>query len=331
MSQPLRLLVSRAPTQQAMFRIQRAQVEAALARCALPLPPVEVTLRETTDPDYLDELERADALVGFRFPVEAVRRTRGPLRLIQLTGAGCEHLLPLTWLPEQVALATASGIHAAKVEQSATMVLLMLHAHLPFFATEQREGRWSPRHSGSIAGRKALIFGVGGIGAALARAAKALGLEVTGVRRSPGTAEPFDRVVGPEEGLALLSEVDFVLLAMPLTPETKGLIGAAEFARMRPEAGFANFGRGGLIDQDALIATLRGGHLSGAVVDVTTPEPLPADSPLWQAPRLLITPHVCCDDPDTYIGDALDLLLDNLHRRLAGQPLRNQVDRALGY
>lgn len=331
MTAPLRLLVSRAPTQQALFRIEAAQVEAALARCDLPLPPVEVVVRETTDPDYLDELERADALVGFRFPQEAVQRTRGPLRLIQLTGAGCEHLLPLTWLPEQVALATASGIHAAKVEQSATMVLLMLHAHLPFFAAEQRERRWSPRHSGAIAGRKALIFGVGGIGAALARAAKTLDLEVTGVRRSPGAAAPFDRVVGTAEGLALLSEVDFVLLAMPLTPETMGLIGAREFQRMRPDAGFANFGRGGLIDQEALIAALKAGHLAGAVLDVTTPEPLPPDSPLWDAPRLLITPHVCCDDPDTYIADALDLLLDNLHRLQQGLPLRNQVDRRLGY
>ncbi len=331
MTETLRLMIARAPQQQALFRVGPKQLEAALERCALPLPPVEVAARETTDADFAEVLERSFALVGFRFPTEAVQRTRGALRLIQLTGAGCEHLLPLTWLPEQVALANASGIHTAKVEESATMVLLMLHAHLPFFATAQRQHGWTPKHSGAIAGKRALIFGVGGIGTGFARAARRLGLDVTGVRRSAGAAEDFDRVVDLKEGLVRLAEADFIVLAMPLTAETRGLIGAEAFARMRPDAGFANFGRGGLIDQAALIASLKSGHLSGAVLDVATPEPLPADSALWDAPRLLITPHVLCDDPDTYVADALDLFLDNVHRRLQGQPLRNEIDRRLGY
>ncbi len=331
MTEPLRLMIARAPQQGELFRVGREQLDAALSRCSLPLPPIDIAVRETTDPDFAEVLEHSFALVGFRFPTELIQQTRGALRLIQLTGAGCEHLLPLTWLPQRVALANASGIHTAKVEESAMMVLLMLHGHLPYFATAQRAHSWSQKHSGAIAGKTALIFGVGGIGRGLARAAKRLGLEVTGVRRSAGTAESFDRVVDLQEGLGLLGTADFVLLAMPLTAETRGLFGAAEFARMRPDAGFANFGRGGLVDQEALIQALQSGHLGGAVLDVTTPEPLPPEAPLWDAPRLLITPHVSADDPDTYIADALDLFLDNVHRRLQDQPLRNEINRALGY
>ena len=331
MADLVHLAFVRAPEQQKMFRTEPAHIEAALARCKLPLPPLDFTVRLTTDPDLPAVVERSLALTGFRIPTELIQRTQGALRLVQLTGAGLEHLMPLAWLPDRVALANASGIHAAKVEQSAVMTLLMLQARMPQLATAQREHAWTPLHSGSIAGKSALIFGVGGIGAALARGAKQLGLAVTGVRRSPAATEPFDAVIGVAEALARLGEFDFVLLAMPLTAETKGMLGAADFARMRPDAGFANFGRGGLIDQDALIQTLRDGHLSGAMLDVTTPEPLPADSPLWDAPRLLITPHVACDDPDTYVADALDLFLDNVYRLLHGQPLRNLVDRTLGY
>jgi phosphoglycerate dehydrogenase-like enzyme len=211
------------------------------------------------------------------------------------------------------------------------MALLMLHAQMPHFATAQRARTWSRRLTPVIAGKTALIFGTGGLGSAVARAARTLGLHTIGVRRSPAPADGFDEVIGLAAHAAALPRADFVVLTLPLTGATRGLANAAFFAAMREGAGFANVGRGALVDQPALCAALESGHLGGAIIDVATPEPLPPESPLWTTRNLVVTPHVSCDDPLTYVPDALDLLIDNLYRLADGRPLRNLVDPALGY
>jgi len=331
MSEQLNLLVAHSPKRQAVFRITPDEVDAAIGRSKIPLPKLQIDFCAMNDPAFGGLMDRAYGMIGWQFPRDLVTATEGPLRLIQLTGAGVEHLLPLEWLPRQVALATASGIHAAKIEEWAQMALLMLHTHIPHFATAQRHHQWSKILTPGIAGKRVLIFGTGGIGAAVAKAAKRLGLATAGVRRNPAPVRGFDRVLGLDGIGETVAEADFVVLAMPLTPATKGIMSAEMFARMRKGAGFANVGRGGLVDQDALIAALRSGHLGNAVIDVTTPEPPPADSPLWDTPRLLITPHVSCDDPETYVPSALDIFLDNIGRRLKGQKIRNRVNPRHAY
>jgi len=273
----------------------------------------------------------ADAMVGFRFPTGAIPRSNGRLRLIQLTGAGMEHLLPLDWLPRQVALATASGIHAPKTREWATMVFLMLHSNMPSIVTAQRGHEWTKPYSSTIGGRTALIFGAGGIGGAVAAAARGLGMKTVGVRRTVRATRGFDRIIGMDQAAEAVAEADFVVLATPLTPNTRHMMNADLFARMKPGAGFANFGRGGLVDEDAMIAALHSGKLGGAVIDVTEPEPPPPDSALWDTPRLIITPHISCDDPVTYIPRALDIFLDNVVRRVEGRPIRNRVIRSRAY
>jgi phosphoglycerate dehydrogenase-like enzyme len=326
-----RVLVCTSDGQSAIFRMEPEHTRAALARAPAGLPPIEFVFRDIDAPDFLETLNSCIALVGWMIPIETIRRTRGALRLVQLSGAGVDHLAPFDWLPPGVCLCNASTIHGPKLQEWSVMVLLMLHAQMPHFITAQRAQLWSKRHSSMIAGTTAMIFGTGGLGQAVARAAKSLGMGTIGVRRTPGPADAFDEVIGQAEADLRLGEADVVVLTLPLTDETRGRADATFFSRMKPEAGFVNFGRGGLVVEADLIAALEAYRLSGAVIDVTNPEPPPAGAPIWNAPRLVITPHVSCDDPATYVPDVLDLLLDNVRRLVEGRVLRNVIDLALAY
>jgi phosphoglycerate dehydrogenase-like enzyme len=327
----IKILVCDYPGQQEIFSINQADAKAALAAAAAHLPPIEFLFHSYTDPALPDILPTCDAMIGWQVPRDIIRTTPGKLRLIQLTGAGVEHLTPLDWLPRQVTLANASGIHAAKLEEWALMTLLMLHAHMPHFVTAQRAHQWSKRYSSAIAGKTVLIYGAGGLGEAVARAAGRLALRSIGVRRNPSPVPGFDHVIGQSDAASHLATADFVILTLPLTNETRALADAAFFARMKPDAAFANFGRGGLVVEADLMDALASNALSGAMIDVTSPEPPAPDSPLWDAPRLIITPHISCDDPATYVPDVLALFLKNLELLLAGKPLPNRVNPGLAY
>jgi phosphoglycerate dehydrogenase-like enzyme len=328
---PLRILVCHYPGQQPIFTIREADTQVAISIAPLSLGSLDFVFRSYTDPDLADILPTCDAMVGWQVPRDIIRKNPGNLRLIQLTGAGVEHLAPLDWLPPHVALANASGIHAAKLEEWALMTLLMLHAHMPHFVSAQRAHHWSKRHSSAIAGKTVLIYGTGGLGQAVARAAGRLALRPVGVRRSPAAVAGFDLVVGPGDAASHLAMADFVIFTLPLTPDTRALGNADFFASMKKDAAFANFGRGGLVVETDLMDALASNALSGAVIDVTSPEPPAPESPLWDTPRLIITPHISCDDPATYVPDVLALLLENLALLLSGKAVRNRVDPARAY
>jgi phosphoglycerate dehydrogenase-like enzyme len=327
---PWRLLVCNEPGDGPDFQMRPADLASALDRAG---HPVAVTARclDTGDPAMASALADSDALVGWRFPTALIARHGGGLRLIQSVNAGVDDLAPFDWVPNGAALCNASGIHAGRLREWAAMTLLMLQARVPFFAAEQRARRWSRVKTPRIAGRIALIFGTGGLGAAVAEAARSLGVRALGISRSGAPAAGFDAVRQAAAAREWLTEADFVVLTLPLTEATRGLADQAFFAAMKPGAGFANFGRGALVDQPALCAALASGHLGGAILDVTTPEPPLAGSPLWDAPNLLITPHVSCDDPTTYVADSLDLLIGNLARLDRGEALLNLVDPLVGY
>jgi glyoxylate/hydroxypyruvate reductase A len=328
---PLHLLIINALEDEAALRATRADVEAACAHAKHPVPPIEARFLLHGDPAIPETLEWADILLGWRLPRGLIARHGQNLRLIQLINAGIDPLLPLDWLPPGTALCNASGIHAAKLQEWATMALLMLQMRMPAFANAQSARLWSRHSTPLIAGKTLCVFGTGGLGSAVARAGKALGLTTIGIKRSPAPVPDFDAVLGMDAATKTLGSADFVILTLPLTPATSGLANAAFFAAMRPGAGFANVGRGGLVDQPALCAARHSEHLSGAIIDVATPEPLPPGSPLWTAKNLIITPHVSCDDPNTYIADSMHLLLENLRRLRSGQPLKNLIDPLKGY
>ena len=177
-------------------------------------------------------------------------------------------------------------------------------------------------------GATALIIGYGEIGSGIGTRLKAFGTEVTGVRRSPDN-DPD--IIGPDDWRARLGAFDFVILAAPATSETRAMIGAGELAAMKPGVRIVNIARGSLIDQDALVAALESGKVAGAFLDVTTPEPLPADHPLWRAPNTLITMHLSGQSQTTAFQRGAKRFLKNLRHYLAGEPLEHVVDIGRGY
>ncbi|MBN8891109.1 MAG: hydroxyacid dehydrogenase [Rhodospirillales bacterium 70-18] len=261
-----------------------------------------------------------------RFPVAAPR-----LRMIFCTSAGLDRLLPFDWLPPGVALLNNRGVHSAKVGEYSLMALLMLAARVPAYATQQRAGVWKPFFTPILRGRRLLVVGTGDLGAAGAREARRYGMHVTGVRARPAPHPDFDAILGTDALDAALADTEFLLLACPLTPATRNILDRRRLGLLPAGAGLINVGRGALLDQDALCDLLEAGRLSGAVLDVTVPEPLPPDARLWRTPNLLVTPHVAADNPETYNVDSLDIFFANLRAARAGEAMPNLVDPGRGY
>jgi len=313
-----------------VFRVTAERLTEARSRHPEISPHVETVIDWDLD-NFESSIATSDALVTWELPTQDLARRAPNLRWIHIIGAGVEHLRPLDWLPRKVTLTNNRGVHAAKTAESAAMAALMLHNNLPKYVTDQRARRWDPRFATPIKGKTVAIIGVGEMGAAAARRFKALGLRVLGVRRGGRGRRWVDHMVGPDQLHAVLAEADFVHVTLPLTDETEGLIDAAALDAMKPGAGLINFGRGPVIDHVALAERLTSGHLSGAILDVHDPEPLPPESSLWDVPNLILTPHVSSDDDQSYIPLTLDLVFDNLARLLAGRPLGNRVRPKLGY
>jgi phosphoglycerate dehydrogenase-like enzyme len=202
---------------------------------------------------------------------------------------------------------------------------------MPRHVTNQARHYWDNTLITSIAGKTVLIVGFGSLGEAIAERLKPFGVHIIGVRRS-GEPHPLaDQIHSADKLHALLPRADFLVLSCPLTRETRRLIGARELALLPQDAGVFNISRGGVLDNAALADALRAGHVSGAIIDVFEPEPLPADSPWWDVPNLIVSPHISCDDDRHYIENCLAILADNVARLATGRPLVNVVDDERGY
>lgn len=293
----------------------------------------DVTLGWQDEPD-LAALARAEVFVGSGFDVRRIAEHAPAVRLVHSTSAGVERYLPLDWLPDGAVLTNSSGIHSDKAQEYVTWALLALQSDLPAFIAQQRERRWAPRLTPTMAGRHAVVLGFGAIGQAAARAAKAIGMRVTGVSRS-GEPHPLADAVVPVSQLEeVLGEADALVLCCPLTPDTRGMIGPRALGRLRRGALLVNIARGGVVDAAAVRAALRDGTLGGAVIDVFEEEPLPADSQWWDTPNVLITPHVSCDLPDGYAARSLEIVGRNVQKLRQGadvSQLENVVSGAQGY
>ena len=312
------------------YRLDRERFEAA----GRAFPDAFRRLRPTYSDDeagFVRGVRDADVLIGWKFPRPGLAERAPNLRWVQLIGAGVDHLYPLDWLPSGVKLITASGVHTGKSFEYVLMGIIALHTRLPRIAGHQRERRWKKIQTGTLPGRTALVIGLGAVGTGAAEAARTLGMKVLGVRRTRRPHRFVDELFGPEDLPKALPRADYVVLAAPLTSDTREILGAAELALLPEGAGIVNLGRGRLIDQTALEAGLRSGRLGGAFVDVVWPEPHPPESTLWDAPNLFITPHVGADDIENYIPEVFRIALGNLDRFFAGRPLRNVVNRRRGY
>ncbi len=253
------------------------------------------------------------------------------LRMIYCTSAGLDALAPFDWLPEGVPILNNSGTHAAKAGEYGIMALLMLAGRLPALLTAQRARRWGPLHGSVLAGRHVVVVGLGALGGSVADQAARFGMRVTGVRATARPHAACERVTTMDGLDDALADAEFLVLAPPLTPLTRGLLSRARIARLPRGAGVVNIGRGGLVDQDALLDALDDGRLSGAVLDVFEPEPVPAEHRLWTTPNLVMTPHISADDPLTYNARSMDIFFDNLRALRDGRALPNRFDPERGY
>lgn len=273
--------------------------------------------------------------VIFGHPAPGLLQQAGSLRWLCSDFAGVEKYLPEeVWPRPDCLLSNASGAYGPAISEHIVMVLLMLLRRMPEYQAAMSRREWpyfAPIRS--ITGSHAVLLGTGDIGSNTARRLKALGARVTGVCRSGKAKESaFDRVLPLTDLESVLPEADMLILALPATAETAGILSRERIALLPETAFVVNVGRGAAIDQEALVEALQSGRLAGAALDVMTPEPLPEGHPLWDCPNTILTPHV---SGNMSLGLTCDLDVEMFCRDLAryanGEPLEHLVDRARGY
>jgi phosphoglycerate dehydrogenase-like enzyme len=287
----------------------------------------------TDDDSFERALPTADAVVGGAALTDAQLARAERLRWAQVTSAGVEGWLSPALAQHPLTLTNFSGVAAPNIADHVIALLYAFARGLPELFARQQRKEWGDEAPKTFEpnGQTLAILGLGDIGEALAERASALGMTVVAMQRHPTTPpEGVDETVASDELPELLKDADHVVLSLPLTKQTEGMFGAKQFRLMRKSAYLYNVGRGPLIDQEALIAALRDGQIAGAGLDVTDPEPLPADSPLWAMPNVIITGHNAAATPLLW-ERGIVLLKENVQRFLADEELKNEVDTKAGY
>ncbi|MCD7801811.1 MAG: D-2-hydroxyacid dehydrogenase [Clostridiales bacterium] len=293
----------------------------------------EAAVRYTTGADVtVEEVAQAEIILG-NVPIPLLQNAKC-LKWLQLNFAGSDNYAAPGVLPEGVLLTNASGAYGLAISECMLAGVLHLIKHLDRYQRNQGQHLWHDEGQvSSIEGSTTLVVGLGDIGGSFARRMHALGSTVIGIRRNVTDRPDYLSALYQMDALdQLLPLVDFVSLSLPNSPQTRKIIGPAQLARMKDTAILINVGRGSAVDTEALNDALRSGEIGGAVLDVVDPEPLPPEHPLWDAPHLLLTPHVSGNYnlPET-LRRVVNIALRNLAAYLNGQPMESVVDRATGY
>jgi phosphoglycerate dehydrogenase-like enzyme len=312
--------------------------EARLVRLAQAHPrvTVEVTHDEARFAELLPTADAAFVFGGFERLLGLALRPGGCLRWVHSLPVGVDHLLtPEVIAAEHVALTSSKGPMGPLMAEHIVLLMLALARDLPGFLRDQAEKRWrflaDERPMVDLLGKTIVILGIGNVGSNLARICKlAFGMRVLGMARTRRDDPHVDRYFDRAELHAALAEADFVALALALTPETDRIVDAAALAAMKPSAFLVNVSRGVQVDEDALIEALRSGSIAGAGLDSVADEPLSPDSPLWEMPNVIITPHVS-PGRDRFGERMVDFWCENVRRFAEGEPLLGAVDRNAGY
>jgi phosphoglycerate dehydrogenase-like enzyme len=332
-------------------RIQAADPRAEVLFEPDLLPPARYAGDHLGDPSFARDaegeahwrnlLDQAEVLFGVPGDsteglADAVNGLPG-LRWIHATSAGAgEQVRKAGLSPEalkRVVITTSSGVHAVPLAEFAILGLLAMAKELPRLVEDQRARTWPEvrRPLRELSGQTLFLVGLGEIGREVARLGKAFGMRTVGFRRTEGPPpEWVDEVHGPQRLAELAGQADTMVVSLPMTEQTAGLIDRATIGRLPANCIFVNIGRGGVVDEPALTDALRDRRIAGAVLDVFATEPLPADSPLWTLPNVLVTPHAVAVSPRENERIA-ELFADNLRRYLDGRPLRNVVEPGVFY
>jgi phosphoglycerate dehydrogenase-like enzyme len=285
--------------------------------------------------DDPDAMRDADAFLG-RIPPDAFALSGDRLRWVQSGGAGIETIIAI---PEIVAgdivVTNTRGAHAPLVAEHTFAMLLALARGIPAFLQDQKDHRYRRKGEGvamdGLYGKRMLIIGMGNIGSAIAKRAAAFEMKVVGLEKDVSGRLGEESALLPMDHLDNeLERADVLVVAVPYTPETDNLIDARRIALLKPGAVVLGISRGKIIDEDALIARLREGTLAGAGLDVYAEEPVPADSPLWDTPNLVMTPHCAPVSPITDDRE-MDIIVENVRRFVEGEPLLNTCDKVAGF
>jgi phosphoglycerate dehydrogenase-like enzyme len=318
----------------------------SLARLRALSPELEVI--DVTDDDAFDIEALRDpdleVIVGSRAPADL---TQVPsLRWLQVRSAGVDHLAPDPPWRHGITVTNAKGVYAIPMAEYVSGMVLRIHQPIAAWAADQAAHRWPAHddtpHVAVVRGKTAVVVGYGSIGREVARQLAALGLRIVAVKPRPevrddpsfrvaGTGDPDgsipERIVGVEDLADAVADADVVILTLPLTDTSRGLVDARILAAMRDDAWLINVSRGPLVDEPALLDAVRAGRLGGAVLDVFAEEPLPADSPWWDTPNVVVTPHAA----GATMRFIDELILENVRRYLGDEPLLNPVDPERGY
>lgn len=272
-----------------------------------------------------EDVHAADVIFGW--PKKEWVTDAPRLRWVQLPSAGSDAFAGVRL---DVPLTKASGVFGIPISEWVVATMLMLTRNLHRYRDQQRAARWEELPGArEVYGSTVGIVGLGDLGREVAVRVRALGCRVIGARRTAGATPEYIDAVMPVDDL--LPQSDFLVLALPNTPETRGMISRERLAMLKKGSYLINIGRGTTVDEPALVEALRSGHLGGAALDVFAVEPLSAESPLWQMENVVITPHNSGRSPEGNADRRTAIFCENLRRFLAGEPLNNLVDRQAGY
>jgi len=350
---PVRVMIATPLEQELAGRVAAADPRVELLFDPALLPPARYPGDHGGDPEFRRDpdgearwramLDRAEVLLGIPGDsadalAELLAGAHPALRWVHATSAGAGELVRRAGLDrdalDRVVVTTSSGVHAVPLAEFAVLGLLAIAKDLPGLAAAQRARSWPTVRQPlrELRGQTLVLVGLGEIGREVARLGKALGMRTVGVRRRPGSAPPpfTDQVHGADRLPELAGRADAMVVSLPLTGETAGLLDRATIERLPPGCIFVNVGRGGVVDEAALLDALRERRIAGAVLDVFATEPLPPGSPFWTLPNVLVSPHgaALSEHENRRI---VELFVANLRRFLDGEPLANRVEPGVWY
>ncbi len=283
------------------------------------------------DDNWLSSMKDADILLAWNFPTNELVEIAPNLKWIHIVSAGVNHLSPFNWMKKDLVLTNSSGIHAKKAGEFGLMSILMLQNHMTRIITNQKNKEFVTLLSKPIEGKKVVVVGTGSLGGSMIKHISLLGAEVIGINRRGGKVEGCSKNITFYKIYEVLPNADFLYLAVPETPDTKGLINKKRLDNLKSTCGIVNIGRESVMDYVHLIKKLEKNEIAGAILDVFSEEPINKNSKLWDTPNLIITPHISSDSKGNYIEMVLEKFFKNLKLFIDNKELINKVDPNLGY